>query len=316
LIGELRRNLFFSLHSDHGEHAMTSRRRRKRGFTLVELLVVIAIIGILVALLLPAIQAAREAARRSECNNNLKQWAVAHQNHHDTYGKLPMGHLKNPQPRRTWIITVWPFVEQKDLFDSYDLNQPFWVPPYIVPNTTDGICATLLDAYFCPSGNGPAYWKGDQYWRSRGNYVVNYGNTRASGGAASAPFTGGKHFRFRDIRDGLANTLLMSEIIMAQEAHWDSRGDVLNDDGPGGAFMTYNTPNTGVDAPQFCTNQSPNPPCAPSSAPYHMAARSYHPGGVNAAFADGSVHFVADNVVLSVWQALGSTKGGEAVDIP
>jgi prepilin-type processing-associated H-X9-DG protein len=119
-----------------------------------------------------------------------------------------------------------------------------------------------------------------------------------------------------DITDGTSNTLFMSEVLMAREKDWDSRGDLFNDDGPGGSFMTNNTPNsTTPDAPQFCLSDPANPPCA-TGTPTHIAARSKHPGGVNALFADGSVHFMSETIALAVWQGLGTSKGAEAVQIP
>ena len=89
---------------------------RRAGFTLVELLVVIAIIGVLVALLLPAVQSAREASRRMKCTNNMKQWALAMHMHHDTYGKLP--YAKKNNPRTVWVTNLWPYVEQGVLADA------------------------------------------------------------------------------------------------------------------------------------------------------------------------------------------------------
>src|SRR5215475_943813 len=108
---------------------MTSRNQKSDGFTLVELLVVIAIIGILVALLLPAVQAAREAARRSQCANNIKQVALGCQNHLSTTGHLPIGAKNNPKDyagstygsnRQTWMVTLLPFIEEQAIFDRYD----------------------------------------------------------------------------------------------------------------------------------------------------------------------------------------------------
>ena len=93
-------------------------RHRRRGFTLVELLVVIAIIGVLVALLLPAVQSAREASRRMKCTNNLKQWALAMHSHHDTYSKLP--YAKKNNPRTVWVTNLWPYIEQQALYSRYD----------------------------------------------------------------------------------------------------------------------------------------------------------------------------------------------------
>src|SRR4051794_27948524 len=101
-----------------------SRREARHGFTLVELLVVIAIIGILVALLLPAIQAAREAGRRATCQNTIRQWGIAMQNFHGSYNKLPEGNRINP--RRIWLVYTWPFVEDQSHRALYDQKKHFY----------------------------------------------------------------------------------------------------------------------------------------------------------------------------------------------
>ena len=126
----------------------------RRGFTLVELLVVIAIIGILVALLLPAIQAAREAARRSQCSNNLKQITLGLQNYHDTYRAFPPGVIWGPgQPNftrayhHTWNVMILPFIEQTALYDTVDKNLPIW---------GQAIVSTPVAALRCPSDAGRA----------------------------------------------------------------------------------------------------------------------------------------------------------------
>ena len=124
--------------------------QRRRGFTLVELLVVIAIIGILVALLLPAIQAAREAARRTECTNHLKQFVTAMHNHHDVYkifptgGTLPWANAKRFAGNKTdpgWAYQILPFMEQKDLYED--------------PDFLGVVQKALLPVYFCPSRRAP-----------------------------------------------------------------------------------------------------------------------------------------------------------------
>ena len=107
---------------------------RRAAFTLIELLVVIAIIAVLIALLVPAVQKVREAANRAKCQNNLKQWALAMHLHHDAYGKLPIG-KKTPAPRITWVIFLWPYIEQDNLYRQYDFATGFFQPPNGIPRT-------------------------------------------------------------------------------------------------------------------------------------------------------------------------------------
>src|SRR6476469_182788 len=100
---------------------------KRSAFTLVKLLVVIAIIGVLVALLLPAVQAAREAARRMQCSNHLKQIGLALQNYHDTFGSLPPAYLADSQgkPIHSWRVLILPFLENTTLYDRYSFDEPW-----------------------------------------------------------------------------------------------------------------------------------------------------------------------------------------------
>jgi len=305
----------------------------RRGFTLVELLVVIAIIGILVALLLPAIQAAREAARRSQCLNELKQWGTAMHLYHDSKKRLPSGSsgptTAYPSARRqTWVMYLWPYVEETNLVAANLTANHFYDPPGTIVNTMDGVCGKFVAIYSCPSDIGVDQTNGT-YQRRRGNYVVNWGNSfygQVVEPQGKAPFSHVKGDRgqprktdFGDITDGTSNTLMMSEILKAWSADDnDWRGDIHNDDGEF-RFHTRLTPNTSApdvfESGWYQPTGDPKMPAAAGAASVQVtAARSRHPGGVNAMLCDASVRFVSETIALDVWQSLGSMNGGEVGD--
>jgi len=307
----------------------------RRGFTLVELLVVIAIIGVLGALLLPAVQAAREASRRMKCTNNLKQWALAMHSHHDTYGKLP--YAKKNNPRTVWVTNLWPYVEQQALHSRYDFKIGYFEAPNCIANTFDGLVAVKIPIYICPSDrNVSPYHQGDASWRAKGSYVCNWGpytDPLPSGlpiPQSLAPF-GKKDFvnnggstnfpmetRFSEITDGTSNTLLMSEVIIHPISSLrDRRGDQHND-GPGCTiFQTVNTPNSGIDSiidAIACQDYLPWMPCVPT-ANGHVTARSRHPSGVMAAWCDASIRFVPNNIALTTWQTISTMNDAVVVTV-
>jgi prepilin-type N-terminal cleavage/methylation domain-containing protein/prepilin-type processing-associated H-X9-DG protein len=304
---------------------------RRHAFTLIELLVVIAIIAVLIGLLLPAVQKVREAADRMKCENNLKQWALAMQSYHDVNGALPYGAINNP--RRTFVPLVWSYMEQSSLAQQYDYTQGFYVnnppnattPPNVINtiyNTLNGLTGAKVPMYYCPSDFGADLDDPSaQYQRRRGNYSVNWGNVLYGSGPVAGqtpPFAhiGGNRSTpevttIAKITDGTSNTMLMSETLRApSHADNDWRGDFQNDDGVF-KFMTKTTPNSSTpDVVNWAVNNGdPLMPVNTAGSEF-SAARSRHPGGVNVAFCDGSIHFITNAIASQTWQYLGSMDDG------
>ncbi len=314
--------------------------RRTDGFTLVELLVVIAIIGILIALLLPAVQAAREAARRAQCVNNLKQIALGMHTYHDSRRALPFGAIRGPgsvdSSRQdttsgrwfddfTWLSQIGPQIEQQAWYDSFDFKVTVSHPK------NDTGRRTKVAIFGCPSdGLVENEWYSNIWARVRTNYVVNWGNTgyaqkdqNSNWRFCGAPFTFARSIKFDHLTDGLSRTLMLSETLTPKGADWEGPlGETIIATG-GQTFDSYVTPNSKV--PDEVNRRCPVDPrfanlCIvaadiTSSIPltHHCAARSKHPGGVNAAFCDGSVHFFSENIDLAVWRALSTSQGGETL---
>jgi prepilin-type N-terminal cleavage/methylation domain-containing protein len=302
---------------------------KRPAFTLVELLVVIAIIGVLVALLLPAVQAAREAARRSSCQNNLKQIGLAMHNHHDTKGGFPAGLSPSGCCWGTWIIPTFPYMEQNNVADLYqnwggtDATGPRYGG---APNTTN-VTTRRFPVLTCPSDIVNAPISGI----TSHNYAANFGNT---GNAQQANLNGvifGKApfglstdtvrklgTRFAEMTDGTSNTILVAEVRQGQGT--DLRG--FSWWGDAASFTTYLGPNSPLPdviyTPSYCVQTPVNPPCTgtpTASNPAMMASRSRHPGGVQMVMGDGSCRFVGNTVNIDVWRAAGTSQGAEVLQL-
>jgi prepilin-type N-terminal cleavage/methylation domain-containing protein len=204
--------------------ARATLRRVRAAFTLVELLVVIAIIGILVALLLPAVQAAREAARRTQCGNQIRQWGLAAHNYHDTFQSFPMTNAQNYLPNTQGFspqARILPFIEQANLQAKLDFALPAFTGPFnaLVPNPQfAAVFAAPIKVALCPSDPAPVLnvgAGGSQY--SGINYMVSYGSGTKANYDLRWPTDGFVYenagARFGDVTDGTSNTVFMSETV-------------------------------------------------------------------------------------------------------
>jgi prepilin-type N-terminal cleavage/methylation domain-containing protein len=312
-----------------------ARPHARMGFTLVELLVVIAIIGVLVALLLPAVQAARESARRSKCLNNLKQIGLAMHNHHDTLNTLPYGQYGGwaansdlpmpPAPGKrsaiTWPVHILPYAEQQPLYDviyTWCKANPDTASYSAPANVKDN----KIQMYMCPSD--PNAGKNDQEG-FHGNYLACNGNTLFWDNTATLPKAGGmantgvilvnKALNLSAITDGTSNTLLASETLV-----WpanDRRGRIFNSYQGETLFSTLRAPGSLVpDAQYSCgANLPTHMPCSAISSGANSinSARAQHPSGVMVLMCDASARSVAKTIDINVWSAMGTRSGAESL---
>ena len=321
-------------------------KHKASGFTLVELLVVIAIIGILVALLLPAVQAAREAARRNNCLSNFKQISLAMINHHDVFKRLPTDYYKptDSAPAYTPYIQALPFIEASVIANLYNKNLSPSDPENVV------LFRNADPIFFCPSDEPQQMIEaGDngiaepRDWKS--NYGLNHGsdNYKEMGFDKSATqvanmsaaqradhndkkllrgvFGWKEEISFRNITDGTSKTLMLVEMIQApsiDENNQDRRGRIWVNNFGAYQVSTLGQPNSDLFDKTVCTTLVPPDPAIPCrrkngasrNGDTYMLSRSRHPGGVQVSFCDGSARFVSDNVDLDTWKAV-STRSGE-----
>jgi prepilin-type N-terminal cleavage/methylation domain-containing protein/prepilin-type processing-associated H-X9-DG protein len=316
---------------------MLSRSLARRGFTLIELLVVIAIIAILIALLVPAVQKVREAAARAQCQNNLKQIALAVHSYHDANRKLPPAYVANVQ--LSWHVFILPYVEQNTLFRAMDTTTP---GDYTIANRNNPYGLSRIGLYLCPSSHvermlltppnnvnppdlvpantGEAPYTVHYYGMTgpRGvnpvtgmaypqSHCTHDGTQMATSGMFQPDqFADGKLGRLTlsDVTDGTSNTIMVAEM------SWDSpfgtryRSWLRGGEAGGcycvGARNATNAINSGIKGnliAQF--NEVP--------------MGSMHPGGANFALGDGSVRFIQESISITTYRALASRNGGEVI---
>jgi prepilin-type N-terminal cleavage/methylation domain-containing protein/prepilin-type processing-associated H-X9-DG protein len=293
-----------------------SRPDQRNGFTLIELLVVIAIIAILIALLLPAVQQAREAARRAQCKNNLKQIGAALHNFEERETKLPPGAVWSGSTQKgSILIRILPFVDQAPLFEAYDFKQPD-VDDTLIPGTTTLAASKLIPVYVCPSDSSEEFYFG----RGRHNYAASRGPTEVAINPASpcnhswqslamaplddpdrfaGPFTRlGKITRFRDVTDGLSNTIFFGEVVPQCSEHARNGWGKTNN---GNGYCTTLIP-INFDS---CDDGASDPCRRSNNWNTEAGFKSEHPGGAHFLFGDGSVHFVSETIDHQMYQYLG-----------
>ena len=298
---------------------------RRNAFTLIELLVVIAVIGILVALLLPAVQSAREAARRLSCVNNLKQIGIALHNCYETTRSFPPAAVPPFPYAHCWIPFVLPFLEESALHDRYNFDVRW------DDSANQPVIKEYLSVMTCPSAPDPQ--RLDQIGGGKVAATSDYAPPALVANIAyqgqGLPFQGvaarrGAFLHGNEkityIKDGTSNTLMVTECA-GRPVFWTSQGIGPDNNIPGGSNGNvvngrvlgagWASGNNFIPLHSFTSDGLTVPgPCA-INCTNNNETFSFHPSGVNAVFADGSVHFLNEHTSVSVYAALITRAGGE-----
>jgi prepilin-type N-terminal cleavage/methylation domain-containing protein/prepilin-type processing-associated H-X9-DG protein len=319
------------------------RSRVSLAFTLVELLVVIAIIAILVGLLLPAVQSAREAARRMECSNNLKQLGIALHTYHTNYGRFPLG-ASHPDAlswsavdtdhHGSFLVGLLPFIDKQNVYDACDFSTNTSYNS-VVPGSGKKVHEIWIKTFNCPSdeakylGGNPLYHTYPSSTKDQQRATSHYASSMGNQAFGACPFqgnmfgtgpsihghdaTGGQisgvfsHIAWGasidEIRDGSSNTICLGEII--PKCSWHAR------DG----WMHINSLWFATTCPINYANCEDEPGynsscAAPNAWSCDMGFKSRHPGGCQFVFGDGSVHFLSESIAYDTYQMLGDRRDG------
>jgi prepilin-type N-terminal cleavage/methylation domain-containing protein/prepilin-type processing-associated H-X9-DG protein len=301
----------------------------KRAFTLIELLLVIAIIGTLIALLLPAVQAAREASRRRSCGNNLKQLGLAIGNYEAAHRTLPpgakwgrWGPLIKRKDHGSMLVVLLPFMEQQAIYNSVDFSRKT-IDRQVIAGTQTLIGSQPIASYLCPSDEREALYEGlspHNYAASRGptglfeNVMCPCPNPWSDLELArvddreefAGPFTRvGLTCKLKDVTDGVSNTIFVGEVRPACSEHARAGWSITNNgNGYCTTLITINYDTCNDEAPDLCQR--------PFNWTTEVGFKSAHPGGAQFLFGDGSVHFLRDDIDHQGYQYLGAKADGQA----
>lgn len=334
---------------------MSRAKSRRSGFTLVELLVVIAIIGVLVALLLPAVQAAREAARRSQCTNNLKQIGLGVHNYESSQKVIPYNRYSGgygipdtawgsaqvgggglPCRAWSWLSSILPHIEQGAIYDQGQIPKS--------PLGTSAAISAVIPAFQCPSdelaGNNPINRANTWYIKGVRNIgMTNYDGVMGSqsnvppynfpnvdgtgdepwfnGNGVMAIFAWQSPLGFQHVEDGTSRTMMAGE--QAFELSRSMCGEEGKCYGLGYSWAhSVEASASAAPKPNAAVPGVPNLDPSVEQFPYRtqFGFNSMHPAGLSFVFVDGSVHFINDSIELGVYRALATIKGGETTSFP